>query len=640
MLLLRQHKTTPTRWYFHPFGRIKLAVGIPSIGCAGRYSAVIKGSKLSGSQSCVYGMDRLLCSKDANGKENFLSFTNDWLCCGSDLQRCARIDSRAGPPAPSERPLIRRPKDPRSQSVRHGSPERSPGFLTQGIWVQDDSSSLPLMERPIGQKFAETAGLAKPMAASHESAAPPSIDWGTFPPLPSVQSDCSDGIRVESLHLISDTLVEPDESPEVSENEKKEQTEQEFGRTRILMASDLCDLRERSKSQQECLRRIQAWFQTCGLENTLVLPNMRLFSESAMSFAECCQPGDTCALILSGMVEIPEEERERDGAPILADFWKVLPRHVTVVVVADHDISWIDEQLDPDKDQKLLVFALSFEDDVSASSRSLLCNMAMLQAADALSLADGPCKLTCLDFFQEMLEQAEDLSEDWGFSRPKAFLKSLPSESLPSETRWPLCRAPQELAREVGANNAAASQTWIRTGAIVSPKLQEMQQLQQYLKERFDAPESHRPRPRSESPPRERQAAAEQLAAAGASIASAALAATAAAVVEAGSATVAALVDVQPRRLRSRSLGGEASQMAFEPPDLELERQREEEKKRERRERKSLRSVESNPKRKSEKPQSLRSMPKNFGSLQLMLSGGGALEKPKLRKSKTMMPTQ
>ena len=560
-------------------------------------------------------------------KESFLSFTNDWLCCGSDLQRCARIDSRAGPPAPSVGPLIRRPKAPRSQSMRNGSersPERSPGFLTQGIWVQD-SSSLPLMERPT-----ETAGLAKPMAACHESAPPciDCIDWGTFPPLPSVESD-SDGIRVESLHFISDTLVEPDESPEVSEVEKKEQAEH-LGRTRILMASDLCDSRERSR--QDCLSRIQAWFQKCGLENTLVIPSMRLFSESAMSFAECCQPGDTCALILSGMVEIPEEERERESAPVLADFWNALPRGVTVVVVADHDVSWIAyEQLDPDKDQKLLVFALSFED-VSASSRSLLCNMAMLQAADALSLADGPCKLTCLDFFQEMMEQAEDLSEDWGFSRPKPFLKSLPDESLSSKTRWPLCRAPRELAREVGANNAAASQSWIRTGAIVSPKLQEMQE---YL-ERFDAPESHRPRPRSESPPRERQAAAEQLAAAGASIASAALAATAAAVVEAaevGSATVAALVD-QPRRLRSRSLGGEASM----PLHWELEQR--EEKKRERRERNSLRSVDSNPKRKSEKPQSLRSMPKNFGSLQLMLSGGGALEKPKLRKTKTMMPTQ
>ena len=32
-----------------------------------------------------------------------------------------------------------------------------------------------------------------------------------------------------------------------------------------------------------------------------------------------------------------------------------------------------------------------------------------MQAADALSLADGPCKLTCADFFREMTEQAQVL---------------------------------------------------------------------------------------------------------------------------------------------------------------------------------------------------------------------------------------
>ena len=32
-----------------------------------------------------------------------------------------------------------------------------------------------------------------------------------------------------------------------------------------------------------------------------------------------------------------------------------------------------------------------------------------MQAADALSLADGPCKLTCADFFREMTEQAQGL---------------------------------------------------------------------------------------------------------------------------------------------------------------------------------------------------------------------------------------
>lgn len=378
-----------------------------------------------------------------------------------------------------------------------------------------------------------------------------------------------------------------------------------------------------------------------------------------MSFAECCQPGDTCALILSGMsaFEIPEEERIEvsgmTGGAILSDFWQCLPRGITVVIMGDSDNIFTGmefEDVVESKDLKLMVFALSFDEKVSHTSRSFLCNMAMLQAADALSLADGPCKLTCLDFFQEMMEQAEDLAGDWGLPKPKPFLKSLPENSI-ANTRWPLSRAPRELAREIGANNTAATQTWIRTGAMPRPEVQ--WQCQQ-------CPEIHRPRPRSESPPRER-AAAEQLAAVGASIASAALAATAAAVVEAGSATVAALVDVQ----HSRSLGSLGGQLSRGPggnqiskslsaceahgtrwtadvPGMSMnpgEREREHDASVDKHRRKSKTVDASDKKHQSNRNtsrgvRSMRSMPQNFGSLELMLSGGGALKKPGKFKAK------
>lgn len=601
--------------------------------------------------------------------------TGDWLCCGSDLQRCAkivRIDSRAGPPAPSERPLIRRPrktpKSPRSPSGPQESPRKSPGrrFLTQGIWMRDspvepEDSSLPLMERPSpnwNQKFVEeAAGLAKPMAACHESESPPCIDWaGTFPPLPSVQTEETQHLRVESLHLISDTLaVEPDESPEVSESELKVSQVLE-GRTRVLMASDVLGAVKKSRPQEDALARIQTWFQNCGLENTLVAADIRQFGESAMSFAECCQPGDTCALILSGMsaFEIPEEERIEvsgmTGGAILSDFWQSLPRGITVVIMADCDNIFNGmefEDIVGSKNLKLLLFALSFDEKVSHTSRSFLCNLAMLQAADALSLADGPCKLTCLDFFQEMMEQAEDLAEDWGLPKPKPFLQSLPENSL-ANTRWPLSRAPRELAREIGANNTAATQTWIRTGAMPRPEVQ------------CQHPEIHRPRPRSESPPRER-AAAEQLAAAGASIASAALAATAAAVVEAGSATVAALVDVQHSRSLG-SLGGQLSRgpggnqiskslSAFEVHAPGMSMNQREEREREHgasvdKHRRKSKTVDASADKEhhlnrntSRGVRSMRSMPQNFGSLELMLSGGGALKKPGKFKAKPKTST-
>lgn len=656
-------------------------------------------------------MERFICSNDATrgAKESFLNFTaDDWLwenfsCCGSNLQRCAkvtRIDSHAGPPAPSERPLIRRPKKavPRSpeqsresqplQAVPTSlSPGRSPGFLTQGICTADVSSSLPLMERPSPSRHSkfvgETGGLAKPMAACHESESPPYIDWtSTFPPLPSVQSE--DPIRVESLHLISDTLVEPDEepdeSPEVSENELKKPDVP--GRTRVLMASDdVGEHRERKcKSQQDCLTRIQAWFEKCGLENTSVAADTRQFGESAMSFAECCQPGDTCALILSGIfAEVPEEERtEVAGTPILSSFFQALPLGTTVVILADSDRAFtgMDFEAAMDREVKLLVFALTFSEEVSTQSRSALCNLAMLQAADALSLADGPCKLTCLDFFQEMIEQAEDLASDWGLAQPKPFLRGMPDDSLPSSTRWPLSRAPRELAREIGANNTAATQTWIRTGAVPRALPEALSTLSvnglgylgtlhcvhglHGLQCAQCIPELHRPRPRSESPPRERQAAAEQLAAAGASIASAALAATAAAVVEAGSATVSALVDVQHSRnlarqhsrslgvQHSRSLGHQgctqmhkslSSEGLRDTSVADTGRSSEEQKiqveRAERAERGRRQSGTDKAVKAAPANRSLRSMPNSFGSLELMLSGGGVLKKPSLKRSTT-----
>ena len=214
----------------------------------------------------------------------------------------------------------------------------------------------------------------------------------------------------------------------------------------------------------------------------------------------------------------------------LRDFLLALPSGVTTVLISDCDYADLleDVQLSRsarDLEMQLVSFSLTCPDLPPSSAWASLCSTAMLQAADALSLADGPCKLTCADFFREMTEQAEDIAGERGFESPVAVSRGS-APHLPTTERWPLARAPRELAREVGANNTAATQTWVRTGAI--PRV-------------IEIPELHRPRPRSESPPRERPAAAEQLAAVGASIATKAFAATATAMLE-RSATVAALV--------------------------------------------------------------------------------------------------
>ena len=589
--------------------------------------------------SLALGMDGKGGAQAQN--HNFMSLPSEWLfCCSSDhLQRCAkaaRIDSRAGPPAPSERPLIRRASKRESSPSRRRSRPASPrGFLTQGLWTPEQDSSLQLERRcPNKNKFVgEASGLAKPMAACHDSEAPPCMDWDTLPPLPSIGAEevtesfvpapsieaeeiASIALRMEALHSISD-LVEPDESPELpSDEEKKDEI---LGRTRVLMAN----VSECNSRRSQDTARIQSWFESCGLEHTLVTTDLRQLGESALSFAQCCKTGDTCALILTGLsLEVPEEERGEEpssqSTPMLADFWVALPAGVRVVIMSDCEDVFPGENVHLECDEKLqlLAFALVFPDVVPVQSRSSLFKLAMLQAADSLSLADGPCKLTCLDFFEEMTEQAEDLAAEWGCDKPLRVLQSLPDPSLVG-MRWPLSRAPREMAREVGVNNMAATQTWIRTGAV--PKFTDL-----------NIPELHRPRPRSESPPRERPAAAEQLAAAGVKVASAAFAATAAAVVEAGSATVAALVDAQ----HSRSLGGQHVRKTVSACEMPISKQltdtavENEERGRsveKRRLKKSKTSLE-----KDRRSASLRSMPQNFGSLELMLSGGGALKKPKL----------
>ncbi|CAE7241716.1 unnamed protein product [Symbiodinium natans] len=252
----------------------------------------------------------------------------------------------------------------------------------------------------------------------------------------------------------------------------------------------------------------------------------------------------------------------------------------------------------------------------------------MLQAADALSLADGPCKLTCADFFREMTEQAEDLAGERGFEAPVPVSQGSDS-LLPSSERWPLARAPRELAREVGANNTAATQTWVRTGAI--PRI-------------IEIPELHRPRPRSESPPRERTAAAEQLAAVGVSIASKAFAATATAMRE-RSATVAALVDAQyPKRwaddddlpaiaiLPEKLVAQVRTEPMPEEPEAAPTQARPTLQRAQTTEARRRRSGNVKEQVVRNRSTGLRAMPQNFGSLELMLSGGGALkQKPKAK---------
>ncbi|OLQ01172.1 hypothetical protein AK812_SmicGene16104 [Symbiodinium microadriaticum] len=500
----------------------------------------------------------------------------------------------------------------------------------------------------------EAGGLPKPQAAKHEGEVSPReiVFDGTFPPLPPapLAAECvpPEAVDLGHLHFISETLEdetteEPDDSPEFAEAAEAE-VAVPVGRTWVLMADPTAWAetgKERARAQQAC-QRFECWFYSCGLLPALVARDAADFNVMARTVAEGCQSFDTCVVILTGLhaLQPPEPEEaggeESGGSGWLRDFWLALPSGVTVVLISDCDHTEFledvqKERLGKDLQLQLVAFSLLCPDSEPNSAWASLCSAAMLQAADALSLADGPCKLTCADFFREMTEQAEDLAAERGFEKPVAVSRGSDG-FLPGMERWPLARAPREMAREIGANNMAATQTWVRTGAI--PRV-------------IEIPELHRPRPRSESPARERTAAAE-LAAVGASIATKAFAATATAMRE-RSATVAALVDAQyPKRqmddddddlaaiailpaelvaqVRAEPLSPEPSEATRAPapkarPAFNRAQTAEV---RRRRSGKAQEQVARN------RSTGLRAMPQNFGGLELMLSGGGALkQKPK-----------
>lgn len=76
-----------------------------------------------------------------------------------------------------------------------------------------------------------------------------------------------------------------------------------------------------------------------------------------------------------------------------------------------------------------------------------ICCAALLRAADALSLADGPCSLSCRDFLAEVADQAADLAAAAGLPMPTVALRAHPSEATASEVRWPIAAAPRNKAK-------------------------------------------------------------------------------------------------------------------------------------------------------------------------------------------------
>lgn len=216
--------------------------------------------------------------------------------------------------------------------------------------------------------------------------------------------------------------------------------------------------------------RIEKWCRRCGISNVTILGRASCtgdFRASAASFHKGCQPGDTLVLALDGLDYADRgdvEERAPDSSlasALLADCLQLLPSNVTVLLISDSTCN-VDLPLQQDKSIRLVHFHLQTEDPGCTN----LCSSALLRAADALSLADGPCSLSCQEFFAEMEDQAQDLAAAFGVPL-SATLAAYPDDSVAQSVRWPIAAAPRELGRTAGVPpNAAPAKPATRAGRL------------------------------------------------------------------------------------------------------------------------------------------------------------------------------
>lgn len=100
----------------------------------------------------------------------------------------------------------------------------------------------------------------------------------------------------------------------------------------------------------------------------------------------------------------------------------------------------------------------------TTTQRGDLCASAMLRAADALSLADGPCSLSCDDFFQELADQACELNAANKTPPPKSALRVHPKDkSVATVVRWPIAALPcNSLSSKAAtaASSTSSASTW------------------------------------------------------------------------------------------------------------------------------------------------------------------------------------
>eukprot|EP00927_Polykrikos_kofoidii_P044326 TRINITY_DN38323_c0_g1_i1.p1 TRINITY_DN38323_c0_g1~~TRINITY_DN38323_c0_g1_i1.p1 ORF type:complete len:707 (+),score=84.10 TRINITY_DN38323_c0_g1_i1:258-2378(+) len=229
--------------------------------------------------------------------------------------------------------------------------------------------------------------------------------------------------------------------------------------------------------------RLEQWCKRCGIMDVtpLKLPRSQdafelaeTLSSAARALGERCMPGDVCVLHLaiSGLDEFEAiGDRDKDSVRLPAvgrakdSLLAHLPEICTLVCVSDShrglELLGLGEatlsrrcQASPSfKAVLLLLGAHDAPGDACGAvarpprSRSAgLCATALLRAVDALSLADGPCSLSCRDFLAELGQQAQELAEAAQLPPPRVIVRAYPCLAVANEVSWPLARLPRNQA--------------------------------------------------------------------------------------------------------------------------------------------------------------------------------------------------
>eukprot|EP00928_Gymnodinium_smaydae_P080292 TRINITY_DN64010_c0_g1_i1.p1 TRINITY_DN64010_c0_g1~~TRINITY_DN64010_c0_g1_i1.p1 ORF type:complete len:841 (-),score=187.78 TRINITY_DN64010_c0_g1_i1:81-2603(-) len=230
------------------------------------------------------------------------------------------------------------------------------------------------------------------------------------------------------------------------------------------------------ESGRRCLdgaQRLESWCRRCGIDDITLLSLSVERRDAAAALSELraaikalcarCRPGDACVLQLSGLQALGVDGVTGPPEPETSTSTARLPAGSTLVVVADAP-DWRElAGLEAQESEHCFVWCVlgAADRDSDVRWRPEVTASAMLRAADALSLADGPCALTCADFFEELSEQVREMTAcTAGSPSPQITLGAqLPSGIAggAGEVPWPLAARSRSLFVTGGEGSSESS---------------------------------------------------------------------------------------------------------------------------------------------------------------------------------------